>query len=131
MTLFPRLGTHWPFRYSLLVKMSIGIASSSEVSGILPYMSMAAILPSWSCDQHYLDKFSFSCIYKLTSKICLKMAQCLLKSNFNFLYVNDIRPRSRNDFDLQYSNILINTIIFRSQAAIVFESYKLQKLTFS
>ena len=26
MTLFPRLGTHWPFRYSLLVKMSIGIA---------------------------------------------------------------------------------------------------------
>ena len=34
MTLFPRLGTHWPFRYSLLVKMSIGIASSSEVSGL-------------------------------------------------------------------------------------------------
>ena len=34
MTLFPRLGTHWPFRYSLLVKMSIGIASSSEVSPI-------------------------------------------------------------------------------------------------
>ena len=32
MTLFPRLGTHWPFRYSLLVKISIGIASSSEVS---------------------------------------------------------------------------------------------------
>ena len=28
-----RLGTHWPFRYSLLVKMSIGIASSSDVSG--------------------------------------------------------------------------------------------------
>ena len=27
MTLFPSLGTHWPFRYSLLVKMSLGIAS--------------------------------------------------------------------------------------------------------
>ena len=30
MTLFPRLGTHWHFRYSLLVKMSIGIASPPQ-----------------------------------------------------------------------------------------------------
>ena len=36
-----------------------------------------------------------------------------------FLYVNDLE--SRNDLDLQYSHILINTIIFRSQAAKVFE----------
>ena len=39
MTLFPRLGaaeisTLWPFRYSLLVKTPIKIASSPELSGI-------------------------------------------------------------------------------------------------
>ena len=38
MTLFPRLGvaeinTPWPFRYPLLVKMSISIASSLRLSG--------------------------------------------------------------------------------------------------
>ena len=39
----------------------------------------------------------------------------------NKLYVNDIGPRSRNDIDPQYSHIFINSISFRSQAAIVFE----------
>ena len=39
MTLFPRLGaaeisTLWPFRYPLLVKTPIEIASSPELSGI-------------------------------------------------------------------------------------------------
>ena len=38
MTLFPRLGvakisTTWPFRYHLLLKMSISIASSPRLSG--------------------------------------------------------------------------------------------------
>ena len=34
MTLFPRLGTNWPFRYSLLVKMSIGIAFPPKYQGL-------------------------------------------------------------------------------------------------
>ena len=38
MTLFPRLGaaeigTPWPFKYPLLVKMSIGIASTPRLTG--------------------------------------------------------------------------------------------------
>ena len=53
-----------------------------------------------------------------------------------FLFVNDLGQRSRNDIDRQY--VLINTIIFRSKAAIVFEKStfptekpKLQNLTLS
>ena len=41
--------------------------------------------PSWSCDQHHFDKFSFLCTQKLTHKIWLKMAQWFLrKASFNF-----------------------------------------------
>ena len=69
--------------------------------------------PSWSCDQHYVDGFSFSSTYKLTFKIWLKMAQWRLGKESSISYVND--P------DLQYSHILINSISFRSQAAIVSE----------
>ena len=32
------------------------------------------------------------------------------KIQFNFLYVHDLGPRSRNDLDLQYSHILIHSI---------------------
>ena len=44
-----------------------------------------------------------------------------------FLYVHDLGPRSRNDFDLQYSHTFIYSIrclllpTFRSQAAIISE----------
>ena len=46
---------------------------------------------------------------------------------FEFLYVHNLGPRSRNDLDLQYSNMFINSIrclllpIFRSLATIVSE----------
>ena len=49
------------------------------------------------------------------------------KIQFEFLYVHDIGPRSRNDLDLQYSHIFIYPIrcrllpSFRSLAAIVSE----------
>ena len=49
------------------------------------------------------------------------------KIQFEFLYVHDLGPRSRNDFDLQYSHIFIYSIrcllllAFRSLAAIVSE----------
>ena len=29
-----------------------------------------ALLPSWSCDQHHVMKFSFPCTLKLSYKIC-------------------------------------------------------------
>ena len=49
------------------------------------------------------------------------------KIQFEFLYVHDLEPRSRNDLDLQYSSIFIYSIrcllllTFRSLAAIVSE----------
>ena len=49
------------------------------------------------------------------------------KIQFEFLYVHDIGPRSRNDLDLQYSHTFIYLIrclllpTFRSLAAIVAE----------
>ena len=49
------------------------------------------------------------------------------KIRFEFLYVNGLGPRSRNDLDLQYSHIFINSIrclllpTFTSLAAIVSE----------
>ena len=49
------------------------------------------------------------------------------KIRFEFLYVHDLGPRSRNDLDLQYSHTFIYSIrrllllMFRSQAAIVSE----------
>ena len=49
------------------------------------------------------------------------------KMQFEFLYVHDLGPRSRNDLDLQYSHIFIYSIrcllllTFRSLAAIVSE----------
>ena len=43
------------------------------------------------------------------------------KTRFDFLYVDDLGPRSRNDLDLQYSHIFIEYICLRSLAAIVSE----------
>ena len=49
------------------------------------------------------------------------------KIQFDFLYVQDLGPRSRNDLDLKYSHIFIYSIrcllllTFRSLAAIVSE----------
>ena len=43
------------------------------------------------------------------------------KIQFEFLYVHDLGPRSRNDLDLQYSHFFIKSICLRSLAAIVSE----------
>ena len=40
---------------------------------------------------------------------------------FDILYVHDLGPRSRNELDLQYSHIFIESICLRSLAAIVSE----------
>ena len=51
-----------------------------------------------------------------------------VKIQFEFLYVHDIAPRSRNDLDLQYSYTFINSLrclllpTFRSLAAKVSEN---------
>ena len=72
------------------------------------------------CDQYYVDEFSLTFTYKLTFKIWLKPAQWFLRKQVNFLYVIYLGPRSRNDLYHKFSQIFINSIVFRS-GAIVFE----------
>ena len=50
---------------------------------------------------------------------------------FEFLYVHNLGPRSRNDLDLQYSHIFFKSISLRSQAAIHVVSEKSTFFTFS
>ena len=51
------------------------------------------------------------------------------KIRFEFLYVHDLGPRSRNDLDLQYSHTFIKSFsclylpTFRSQASMVSDSF--------
>ena len=51
------------------------------------------------------------------------------KIQFEFLYVHDLGPMSRNDLDLQYSHIFIKSICLRSLDAIASE--KSTVITFS
>ena len=43
------------------------------------------------------------------------------KIGFEFLHVQDLQPRSKNDLDLQYSHTFFKSISLRSQVAIVSE----------
>ena len=54
-----------------------------------------------SSDFHFLYLKAF--VQKLI-QICTVVSE---KIQFNFLYVHDLGPRSRNDLDLQYSHIFI------------------------
>ena len=91
----------------------------------LPYRGMAAILVMWpvSCHQIFISLYLKAFIQRLVL-ICTVVSE---KIQFNFLYVHDLGPRSRNSLDLQYSHIFICSIrcllllTFRSLAALVSE----------
>ena len=109
------------------------IPTSMEIGPLIPvkrilkgFHHILAWQPSWSCDQHHINKFSFQCTQKLTLQNLVKTSPVVSeKSIFSFSYINGLGPRSRNDLDLQYSHTFINSIIclhlptFRSLAAIV------------
>ena len=82
-------------------------------------MGMAAILiilPA-SCHQIFISLY-LKTFTKNLAQIGKVVSEKIL---FEFLYVLNLGPRSRNDLDLQYSHILIKSISLRSQAAIVSE----------
>ena len=87
---------------------------------VLPYMGLAAILiiilPA-SCHQIFISLYLKAFIKNL-AQIGKVVSEKIL---FEFLYVLNLGPRSRNDLDLQYSHIFIKSISLRSQAAIVSE----------
>ena len=69
-----------------------------------------------SSDFHFLVPESFHKYFVQIGKVVSE------KIRFDFLYVYDLGPRSRNDLDLQYSHIFIKSICLRSLAAIVSEN---------
>ena len=90
--------------------------------GFLPCMGVVAILVSiMSSDFHFLVPESFHTKLVQIGTIVSEKIQ------FEFLYVHDLGPWSRNDLDLQYSHIFIYIIRcllllpFRFLAAIVSE----------
>ena len=119
--------TGWSPRCYIPSFVEIGplVPEKKFFEGILPYMGVAAILvmlPA-SCHQIFISLYLKAFIKNLvqigtvaSEKIC-----------FDFLYVHDLGPRSRNDLDLQYSHIFIYSIrcllllTFRSLAAIISE----------
>ena len=76
--------------------------------GFLPYMGMAAILvmgPA-SCHQIFISLY-----LKAFIKNLVQIAKVVSEEiRFEFLYVHDLAPRSRNDIDLQYSRTFIYSI---------------------
>ena len=115
------------------LEISLPVPEKKIFKGFLPYVGMAAILvigPA-SCHQIFISLYLKAFIKNLVQigKVVSEKIQ------FEFLYVHDLGPRSRNDLDLQYSHTFINSIrclhllTFRSLAAIVSE--KATVFTFS
>ena len=76
-----------------------------DIEGFLQYLGVADILvmrPA-SCHQIFISLYLKAFIQYLV-QIGRVVSE---KIQFDFLYVHDIWPRSRNDFDLKYSYILI------------------------
>ena len=108
--------------------MEIGpLVREKIIEGFLPYMGMVAILvmcPA-SCHQIFISIYLKAFIQNLV-QIGTVVSE---KIQFEFLYVHNLGPRSRNDLDLQYSHIFIKSICLRSLAAIASE--KSTVMTFS
>ena len=76
--------------------------------GFLPYMGMAAIfvMGTSSCHQIFIS-LNLKAFIKNLVQIGKVVSE---KIWFEFLYVHDLGPRSRNDLDLQYSHTFIYSI---------------------
>ena len=98
------------------VEISLPVPEKKIFKGFLSYMGhLGQVTSIMYSDFHFLVSESFH--KKFGSE----------QHRFEFLYVHDLGPRSRNDLDLKYSHTLIYSIrclhllTFRSLAAIVSE----------
>ena len=85
--------------------------------------------PFWTCDQHHVIRFLIFLYMKAFIQNLVQIGTVVSeKIQFEFLYVHDLGSRSRDDLDLQFSQIFINIIrcllplLFRALAAIVSEN---------
>ena len=90
----------WSPRYYIPSFEEIGPSASEKkiFEGFLPYMGMGAILVTLpaSCHQIFISLYLKAFIKNLV-QIGTVASE---KIQFEFLYVHDFGPRSRNDFDL-------------------------------
>ena len=101
------------------VEIGLPVPEKKIFKGFLPYMGKAAILvmsPA-SCHQIFISLYLKALIRSLV-QINTVVSE---KIRYEFLYVHDLGPRSKNDLDLQYLHIFIKSICLRSLAAIVSE----------
>ena len=89
--------------------VEIGLQVPEKIfKGFSPNMVVAAILVMWpvSCHQIFISLYLNAFIKNLIQigKVVPE------KIRFEFLYVHDLGPRSRNDLDLQYSHTFIYSI---------------------
>ena len=67
--------------------------------------------PSWSCDQPSCHQIFIPLYLKAFIKNLVQIGTVVSeKIQFEFLYVHNLGPRSRNDLDLQNSHIFIYSI---------------------
>ena len=80
-------------------------SGEEDFKGFLPYVGMAAVLVMGPalCHQIFISLYLKAFIQNLV-QIGKVVSE---KIRFEFLYVHDLGPRSRNDIDLQYSHIYI------------------------
>ena len=100
----------WSPRCYILSFVEIGppVPEKKIFKGFLPYVGMAAILVMGppSCHQTFISLYLKAFIQNLV-QIGKVVSEKIL---FEFLYVHDLGPRSRNDLDLQYSHTFIYSI---------------------
>ena len=101
--------TDWSPRCYIPSFVEIGLPVPEKIfKGFLPHVGMAAILAMGpaSCHQIFISLYLNGFIKKLV-QIGKVVSE---KIRFEFLYVHDLGPRSRNDLDLQYSHTFIYSI---------------------
>ena len=99
----------WSPRCYIPSFVEIGLPVPEKIfKGFLPYVGMAAILVMGPASFHQI----FVSLYlKAFIKNLVQIDKVVSeKIWFEFLYVHDLRPRSRNDLDLQYSHTFIYSI---------------------
>ena len=86
-------------------KIGLLVPEKKIFEGFLPFMGLVAILvmrPA-SCHHIFISLYMKAFITNFV-QIGTVVSE---KIQFEFLYVNDLGPRSRNDLDLQYSHTFI------------------------
>ena len=102
------------------VEIGPPIPEETIFEGFLPYMGVAATLVMWpaSCHQIFISLYLKTFIQNLVQIGTVVSG----KIKFEFLYVHNLGPRSRNDLDLQYSHIFIHVYSIRCQLLLPFRS---------